>query len=166
MADELVRLETSRGEPCCSTSRTCVGIAADIKSRRRPYQVTYEDGMSQRSRTVALLQYYCSISAEKASYHSSPRHLLDDTCQHQRLGQIVDVSSASSEDQQSLRARDVVRAKSSGSNISCRPPDGRRALREPGTAGRRRMRSGRRARCRVSWAWCGVDQSGWMGRGD
>jgi hypothetical protein len=41
MPNELVRMETSRSEFCCSVSRTCVHVAADIKSRRRPYQVTH-----------------------------------------------------------------------------------------------------------------------------
>ena len=34
-------MEASESEFCCWVSRTCVHVAADIKSRRRPYQVTH-----------------------------------------------------------------------------------------------------------------------------
>ena len=44
---ELVRKETPGSEFCCSVSRTCVRIAADIKSRRRPYQVTHGMGWDE-----------------------------------------------------------------------------------------------------------------------
>jgi hypothetical protein len=42
------------GELCFSEPRTCVRVAADIKSRRTPYQVTR--AMSQRPRTKVRLQ--------------------------------------------------------------------------------------------------------------
>jgi len=156
-------MEMPGSKSCCPVPRTCVRVASDIQSRRRrPEQVIH--GMSQRSRTICngpAVITLPNISKEGLVPQSTDRHA---TCTWSTTCASMNASARSLMSQRQAprinrvcgRRMSCVQSQAAAlyrAGLADRQTAGGRALGEPGTVtvGRRRMRSARRARCRVSW---------------